>query len=429
MKQVERILQATEHRDPVAAEELLPLAHQAVLPHKTPNQTGASGSSLPLFPRLNTRLVTAPTRRWLRLSNNVPREQIPVWTNKKRSILEITKTQFLKLVRFLSILYLAVWAAAPRASAQTPLGLRIQINAGHAQLTVTGALGTVCQIQWADNLSSTDRWFHLNHCVLSNSPTFLTDSNVASAAARYYRAVWTPSTNLVWIPPGTFTMGSPANEVDRDPDEGPQTMVTISRGFWMGKYLVTQGNYLSVVGSNPSFFQGDDATRPVEQVSWNDATNYCALATAQELAVGRIPTNCVYRLPTEAEWEHACRAGTTTRFYYGDDLGYTNLVNYAWYLENNDNTTRSVGQKLPNAFGLYDMAGNVFEWCQDWYGQYAGGSVTDPQGPGLGSFRVIRGGCWFADAKDCRSALRGNAFPTDSNLIQGFRVLLAPGQP
>jgi formylglycine-generating enzyme required for sulfatase activity len=338
------------------------------------------------------------------------------------------QTQFLKLVRFLSVLCLGVWTAASQACAQTPIGLKIEINAGHAQLTVMSAVGTVCQIQWTDNLSSTSRWFHLSHCVLSNSPAFLTDSNIASATARYYRAVWTPSTNLVWIPPGTFTMGSPTNEVDRYLDEEPQTAVTLSRGFWMEKYLVTQADYLSVVGSNPSFFQGD-TTRPVEQVSWNDATGYCALLTAQEQAVGRIPTNSVYRLPTEAEWEYACRAGTTTRFYYGDDLGYTNLVSYAWYLENNGNSTRPVGQKLPNAWGLYDMAGNVFEWCQDWYDLYPGGSVTDPQGPGSGFFRVNRGGCWYADAKDCRSALRGYFSPTDSNLIQGFRVLLAPGQP
>ena len=337
-------------------------------------------------------------------------------------------TQFLKLIRFLSVLCFAVLAAASQACAQTPTSLKIQINAGHAQLTVTGAVGTVCQIQWTDNLSSTSRWFHLSHCVFSNSPSFLTDSNIASATARYYRAVWTPSTNLVWIPAGTFTMGSPPDEVDRYSDEGPQTIVMISRGFLMRKYLVTQGDYLSAVGSNPSNFQGD-ARRPVEQVSWNDATNYCALLTAQELTGGRIPTNCFYRLPTEAEWEYACRAGTTTRFYYGDDLGYTNLINYAWYFGNNSNTTHPVGQKLPNAWGLYDMAGNVFEWCQDWYGPYPGGTATDPQGPGSGSLRVIRGGSWYADANLCRSALRGNDSQTDSNLIQGFRVLLATTQP
>jgi formylglycine-generating enzyme required for sulfatase activity len=337
-------------------------------------------------------------------------------------------TQFLRFVRFFSILCSAVWAVEPVVFAQTPLVLQIEMNAGLAHLTVTGTQGAVCQIQWTDSLSSTGRWFHLNYCVLSNSPAFVTDPTVASAAARYYRAIWTPSTNFVWVQPGTFTMGSPSNEVGRYSDEGPQMVVTLTRGFWMGKYLVTQGDYLSVVGSNPSFFEGD-TNRPVETVSWDDANGYCALATARDLLTGRIPTNCVYRLPTEAEWEYACRAGTTMRFYYGDDPGYTSLVNYAWYVQNSGNTTRPVGQKLPNAWGSFDMAGNVFEWCQDWYGPYVGGSVTDPQGPGSGVFRVNRGGCWFADPQDCRSALRGNGFQTDSNLITGFRVVLAPAQP
>ena len=239
-------------------------------------------------------------------------------------------------------------------------------------------------------------------------------------------------------------MGSPTNEVDRSSIEGPQTVVTISRGFWMGKYLVTQGDYLSVMGSNPSYFNGDrsgppwndqdygtDLTLPVEQVSWIDATNYCALLTAQERAAGRIPTICVYRLPTEAEWEYACRAGTTTRFYYGDDPGYTNLNKYAWYADNSGNVTHPVGQLLPNPWGLYDMAGNVWEWCQDWYSgsSYPGGSVTDPQGPVTGTFRVWRGGSWFYIAKYCRSARRFNNGPAYTYAGLGFRVVLALGQP
>jgi len=351
------------------------------------------------------------------------------------------KTRSSNLVRFLSVLCLAVWAAGPRVTAQTPLGLSIQINAGQAQLTVTGAVGTTCQIQWTDNLSNTSRWFHLDYSVLASPPSPLTDSTSDAATRRYYRAVWTPNTNLVWIPPGTFTMGSPTNEVDRVSTEGPQTVVTISRGFWMGRYEVTQGDYLSVAGSNPSYFNGDrsgppwydqdygtDLTLPVEQVSWNDATNYCARLTAQERATGRIPTNCVYRLPTEAEWEYACRAGTTTRFYYGDDPGYTNLASYAWYGDALG-TTHPGGELLPNPWGLYDMAGNVWEWCQDWYGPYPGGSVTDPQGPATGSDRMWRGGSWFYIGQYCRSARRVKNIPTYTYDGLGFRVVLAPRQP
>jgi formylglycine-generating enzyme required for sulfatase activity len=152
-------------------------------------------------------------------------------------------------------------------------------------------------------------------------------------------------------------MGSPDSEQDRERDEGPQTLVTLTRGFWMGRYEVTQGEYLAVMESNPSYFTGD-TNRPVENVSWNDATNYCAKLTVRERAAGRLPAGWEYRLPTEAQWEYACRAGSTNRFHYGDDPGYTELANYAWYTINTG-STQAVGGKLPNQWGLYDMHGNV----------------------------------------------------------------------
>jgi formylglycine-generating enzyme required for sulfatase activity len=170
----------------------------------------------------------------------------------------------------------------------------------------------------------------------------------------------------------------------------------------------------------------------VEQVSWNDATAYCAALTQRERVAGRIGTNVVYRLPTEAEWEYACRGWTSTRFSYGDDPGYTNLTNYAWYGGNSGGTTHPVGQKLPNPWGLYDMHGNVWEWCQDWYGEYAGGIAVDPRGLDSGSFRVIRGGSWASRdviAWNCRSAIRDLSSPDIWDYHFGFRVVLAPGQP
>jgi formylglycine-generating enzyme required for sulfatase activity len=236
-------------------------------------------------------------------------------------------------------------------------------------------------------------------------------------------------------------MGSPKNEVDRDEWEGPQTAVTISRGFYMGKYEVTQAEYLAVMGNNPSYFNGIgsgagpsadygiDLRRPVESVSWNDATNYCGVLTQREQAAGRIPANSVYRLPTEAEWEYACRAWTSTRFSYGDDPGYTNLTNYAWYDANSGGRTHPVGQKLPNPWGLYDMHGNVWEWCQDWFGLYPGGIALDPQGPTEPWNRVIRNGSWRNPATYIRSANRDNAGPESTINDVGFRVVLAPGQP
>src|SRR5262249_1984449 len=154
------------------------------------------------------------------------------------------------------------------------------------------------------------------------------------------------------------TMGSPATELDRSADEVPQTVVTLTHGFWIGKYEVTQGEYLSIMNTNPSNFPGD-LSRPVSSVNWLDATNYCARLTERELAAARIPAGSRYRLPTEAEWECAARAGTSTRFSYGDDAAYLSLTNYAWFLDFGilDLTVHSVGQKLPNPWGLYDVYG------------------------------------------------------------------------
>ena len=199
------------------------------------------------------------------------------------------------------------------------------------------------------------------------------------------------------------------------------------------------------MGNNPSFFNGvrevwdescqcstnrdfTDLTRPVETVSWDDATAYCAAFTQRERVAGRIAPNCVYRLPTEAEWEYACRGWTSTRFSYGDDPEYTDLTNYTWYGDNSEGQTHPVGQKLANPWGLHDMHGNVLEWCQDWYGDYAGGIAVDPRGPDTGSDRVIRGGDWAILARGCRSAYRNGRGPDGGGIGIGFRVVLAPGQ-
>jgi len=339
------------------------------------------------------------------------------------------KTRSSNPIRFLPVLCLAVWAVAPRAVAQTPPVLDLQLYAG---LTITGAVGTVYSVEYITDLAQTNNasaWRCLECLQLPASPYLWADKSAPATGKRFYRAVAMEAPmNMVFIPPGTFRMGSPPDEVDRYDCEGPQTAVTISQGFWMGKYEVTQGEYEAVMGNNPSNFTGD-TNRPVETVSWHDATAYCAALTERERAAGRIGTNSVYRLPTEAEWEYACRAWTSTRFSYGDDLAYTNLMNYAWYSDNSGLTTHSVGQKLPNPWGLYDMHGNAWKWCQDWLDTYPGGIALDPQGPGAGSSRVFRGGGWFCYAGPCRSALRSSFAPVARSDDLGFRVVLAPGQP
>jgi formylglycine-generating enzyme required for sulfatase activity len=248
---------------------------------------------------------------------------------------------------------------------------------------------------------------------------------------QFYRVVLQPPpTNMVFIPANTFLMGSPAGELHRQANEGPQTTVTLTRGFWIGKYEVTQGEYLSLMSTNPSQFPGD-LSRPISSVSWPDATNYCWNLTQRELAAGRISPGSQYRLPTEAEWECAARAGTTTRFSYGDDPDYSSLMNYAWQTVDDGLTVHPVGQKLPNPWGLYNTMGNVFEWCQNWLGPLPGGEVTDPTGPDSNpiGWKIMRGGAFDYGAGACRSANRlffaNHPALTDWNL--GFRVVLVTG--
>ncbi|MCL4178672.1 MAG: formylglycine-generating enzyme family protein [Verrucomicrobia bacterium] len=214
-------------------------------------------------------------------------------------------------------------------------------------------------------------WRCLEYLQLPASPYLWADKSATATGKRFYRGVaMEVPTNMVFIPPGTFRMGSPTNEVDRFDVEGPQTDVIISRGFWMGKYEVTQGQYEAVMGNNPSWFNGvrtnvwdeicqcltnvdfTDLNRPVDTVSWDDATAYSNALTAREQLAGRIPANCVYCLPTEAEWEYACRAWTSTRFSFGDDPGNTNLTNYAWYGEHSDWATHPVRAEGAESLGF-----------------------------------------------------------------------------
>jgi formylglycine-generating enzyme required for sulfatase activity len=250
--------------------------------------------------------------------------------------------------------------------------------------------------------------------------------------------------NMVRINGGTFTMGSPASEVDRRDNEGPQHRVTVS-SFYMGKYEVTQKEYQEVMGTNPSYFKGDNL--PVEQVSWFDAVNYCNRLSQKE---GLTPAYTIngenitwnqnangYRLPTEAEWEYACRAETTTRFWSGNDetslAGKANVADLTakekytdWTIVNIRDgyaETSPVGRFSPNSWGLYDMHGNVWEWCWDWYGDYPSNAQTDPRGASSGSNRVFRGGSWSNYAQILRSAYRDYYTPSSRYYFIGFRVV------
>ena len=231
---------------------------------------------------------------------------------------------------------------------------------------------------------------------------------------------------MVWIPPGQVLVGSPLDERGRNSDEGPQTEVAITRGFWLGQHEVTQGEYAAIMGQNPSTFQGD-TNRPVEKVSWHDAVEYCARLIQRAQAEGTLPSGYVYRLPTEAEWEYACRAGSTAPYSFGDDPAERELPRHAWFAANSGWTTHPVGQLEPNAFGLHDMHGNVLEWCLGlWNDTYPGGRVDNYNGPDRGWLRVARGGSWLYGPEFARSANRDDYGPGNRCSDLGFRVALAP---
>jgi formylglycine-generating enzyme required for sulfatase activity/tRNA A-37 threonylcarbamoyl transferase component Bud32 len=223
---------------------------------------------------------------------------------------------------------------------------------------------------------------------------------------------------LVWVEPGTFEMG--AN--DGVSVEKPVHRVTLTKGYWMGKYEVTQEQWERVMGSNSSYFKG--AQNPVEKVSWADCQKFIQKLNGRAEGSGSTPTGHAYRLPTEAEWEYAARGGAASRgFTYA---GGNSLDEVAWYSGNSGSKTHPVGQKKANELGLYDMSGNVWEWCQDWYGDYPSKTATDPTGPASGSLRVRRGGSWISATAGCRGAGRSRLSPSHASLHLGFRVALAP---
>ncbi len=238
-------------------------------------------------------------------------------------------------------------------------------------------------------------------------PAVVTDANLRAAivASGFAWRVRDNAANIemLLVPAGTFMMGCSPGDAECAGDESPTHQVTLTNAFYMGKTEVTQAQWTAKMGSNPSYFSGQP-NNPVEQVAWDTIQSFNS-------ATG-------LRLPTEAEWEYACRAGTTTARY-----GDSNAI--AWYQGNNSGT-QPVAGKLPNALGLYDTLGNVWEWCQDRYGPYSSGSVTNPTGPATGSFRLLRGGAWAHGEGGCRASQRNSLQPDNSNLYFGFRAARNP---
>ena len=222
------------------------------------------------------------------------------------------------------------------------------------------------------------------------------------------------SFEMVYVEGGTFDMGATTEQgSDAESDEKPVHSVTLD-GYYIGKCEVTQELWEAVMGSNPSHFKG--AQNPVENVSWNDCQEFVSRLNSL--------TGRTFRLPTEAEWEYAARGGNKSLHYKYS--GSDNIDDVAWYGDNSGGYTHAVGTKSPNELGIYDMSGNVWEWCSDWWGGYSAGAQTNPQGPSSGSLRVLRGGSWSYYAGYCRVSCRLNIDPDGSNINYGLRLVLVP---
>ncbi len=257
--------------------------------------------------------------------------------------------------------------------------------------------------------------------------------NISKAYPADLRTEIIQGIKLITIPAGTFLMGTKDTDHDWFSHSRPVHEVRLD-SFQLSVCEITQAQFEKVLGYNPSLMKGDDS-RPVDQVSWFDAAAFCNKLS--ELA-GLMPCydirnrTCIFsrngfRLPTEAEWEYACRAGTNTKYYTGNDEG--SLDRAGWYRTNSEGTTHSVGQKDPNTWGLFDMHGNIWEWCNDWQGNYKNYAKENPRGPNWGYSRVLRGGGWHYPAVGCRSTYRHRAKPEYRLSTVGFRIARSFNKP
>ncbi len=239
--------------------------------------------------------------------------------------------------------------------------------------------------------------------------------------------------HLVFLPAGEFVLGNAMGAAN----ERPEHRVVLTTGFYLGSCLVTQAQYRLLVGESPSYFVGDE--HPVETVSWHQALEFCRRLSERERVAGRLPANAFFRLPTEAEWEYACRVGeqsdgglptaTGETVALDDAVTLGSLAARAWFHGNSAGTTHPVAGKLPTGHGLYDLLGNVAEWCHDWYGMYGSGAETDPAGPAEGRRKVRRGGGWSSVAPRCRASDRAGVLPDCQCALLGFRVALVAQGP
>lgn len=362
-------------------------------------------------------------------------------------------TRFTRLVRYatqmLPLLVAICLAGGNRQLSADPVQLRFELdtNGPALLLDAVSATGSVF-IQMVSELDALPVQptiaFHVS-TPLTNTLRLRVGPLGGSSGRAFFKAVsWTGTAPItLGIPAGAFVMGSPSSEAGRTLYEGPQTQVVFTQGFRMGRCEVTQDEYKAVMGRNPAYFSGL-GNRPVEQVSWTNAMDYCARLTAAQQNAGCLPTGWAYRLPTEAEWEYASRAGGGGAFGSGNELrsGMAAFDARQEYVAATGTVfnptglvpdrTMPVGSYAPNSWGFSDLQGNVWEWCLNgWDGSkpLAGGILTNSIGVVSGPYRVVRGGCWYNAGAICRSAYRGAAQSEYRGNDIGFRVVLVPPAP
>ncbi len=282
--------------------------------------------------------------------------------------------------------------------------------------------------------AASGEWQPLHAFPAKEAVRALTEVQPTESSQAFFRLVlheMSVHSDMVWVPPGQFQLGSPYDEAERYADEGPQQLKVIPVGFWVHKYEVTQAEYIELMGNNPSFGYNSEAGElaanlPVDSVTWEEAKEYCRRLNKQELEANRVPPGYEYRLPTEAEWEYVARAGTTGAYSFGESDQVVHLGEFGWWRENSGETPMPVGQLAPNPWGLYDIHGNVFEWCLEDYDAYEEGGFVAFSGA---DYKVIRGGSFYCPATILRSACRIEPQISDfRNWLTGLRVFLAPKQ-
>ena len=322
-------------------------------------------------------------------------------------------------------LMLSIFTVTLQSLGQTKILLKTNTTSNPISVTAINPPSNGVIVIWKSNtsLANDNNWKAVHAFSTSKQKSAELPIKPKTGERAFFKLSWQQIAlpdRLVWIPPGEFRMGSPNNEAGRFKDEGPVHSAFVPHGFWMERYEITQQRFRNIMGNNPSSteFRSD---LPVNRVTWYEAVQFCEKLTKSSRSNGELPLGYVYRLPTETEWEYACRAGTNNAYSYGNSID--TLSEYGWWAKNSGNQPEPVGKLKPNPWGLYDMHGNLFEWCFDSYKAYPGGKAFSS----TGNMKVLRGGAYYCPSNILRSACRAESQePNYRWILAGFRVVLAP---